>query len=153
MARGSGLNPNTDVVRFGVVDNLGPFAFYVEVAGTALQGGGPSPGTMDSVRIFVDIDGSATTGYRVDGLGADRMIDISGYGGAVLSATLWEFDSNRNSRDWNGWIKGTSTAAAAGGPPERARAGWRRAHRPPRPSEPPPRPRWRGAETGRCPAR
>src|SRR5207245_2695280 len=52
MARGSGLNPNIDVVRFGVVDNLGPFAFYVEVAGTALQGGGPSPGTMDSMRIF-----------------------------------------------------------------------------------------------------
>src|SRR2546425_9117634 len=58
MARGSGLNPNIDVVRFGVVDNFGPFAFYVEVAGTALQGGGPSPGTMDSERIFVDIDGS-----------------------------------------------------------------------------------------------
>src|SRR3989475_533835 len=124
MARDSGLNPNIDVVRFGVVDNLGPFAFYVEVAGTALQGGGPSPGTMDSVRIFVDIDGSATTGYRVDGLGADRMLDISGYGGAVLSATLWEFDSNRDSRDWNGWIKGTSTAAAAGGPRIEAEAEW-----------------------------
>src|SRR2546428_7441749 len=85
MARGSGLNPNIDVVRFGVVDNLGPFAFYVEVAGTALQGGGPSPGTMDSMRIFVDIDGSATTGYRVDGLGADRMLDVSGYGGRGCS--------------------------------------------------------------------
>ncbi|TLZ78117.1 MAG: hypothetical protein E6K08_01800, partial [Methanobacteriota archaeon] len=124
MARGSGLNPNIDVVRFGVVDNFGPFAFYVEVAGTALQGGGPSPGTMDSVRIFVDIDGSAATGYRVDGLGADRMIDVSGYGGAVLSGTLWEFDSNRDSRDWNGWIKGTSTAAAAGGPRIEAEAEW-----------------------------
>src|SRR2546427_5205655 len=86
MARGSCLNPNIDVVRFGVVDNFGPFAFYVEVAGTALQGGGPSPGTMDSVRIFVDIDGSATTGYRVDGLGADRMLDVSGYGGGGPSA-------------------------------------------------------------------
>ena len=124
MARGSGLNPNIDVVRFGVVDNFGPFAFYVEVAGTALQGGGPSPGTMDSVRIFVDIDGSAATGYRVDGLGADRMIDVSGYGGAVLSGTLWEFDSNRDSRDWNGWIKGTSTAAAASGPRIEAEAEW-----------------------------
>src|SRR5438552_19056937 len=123
MARGSGLNPNIDVVRFGVVDNLGPFAFYVEVAGTALQGGGPSPGTMDSMRIFVDIDGLATTGYRVDGLGADRMLDVSGYGGAVLSATLWGFDSNRGSRAWEGWTKGTSTAAAAGGPRFEGEAG------------------------------
>src|SRR2546428_9850816 len=79
---------------------------------------------MDSMRIFVDIDGSATTGYHVDGLGADRMLDVSGYGGAVLSATLWEFDSNRDSRDWNGWIKGTPTAAAASGPRIEAEAEW-----------------------------
>src|SRR5256712_5435837 len=124
MARGSGLNPNTEVVRVGVVDNLGPIPIYVGGAGTALPGGGASPGVMDSVRIFVDIDGSATTGYRVDGLGADRMLDVSGYGGAVLSATLWEFDSNRDSRDWDGWVKGTSTAAAAGGPRIEAAAEW-----------------------------
>src|SRR5256886_1520982 len=115
MASGGVLNPNVDVVRFGVVPNLGPMAFYVEVAGTALMGGGPAPGMMDTVRIFVDIDGSSSTGYRIDGFGADRMIDISGYRGKVLSSTLWEFDSNRNQRDWNGWINGTGTPAAASG--------------------------------------
>ncbi|MGI0150081.1 MAG: hypothetical protein ACREDF_11200, partial [Thermoplasmata archaeon] len=124
MGAGSVLNPNVDVVRFGVVNNLGRFAFYVEVAGSAFLGGGPSLGTMDAVRIFVDIDGSAATGYRIDGLGADRMIDVSGYGGAVLSSTLWEFDSNRDPRDWNGWIKGTSTPAAATGSRIEAEAEW-----------------------------
>src|SRR2546428_13815123 len=79
------------------------------------MGGGPAPGMMDTVRIFVDIDGSSSTGYRIDGFGADRMIDISGYRGKVLSSTLWEFDSNRNQRDWNGWIKGSGTPAAARG--------------------------------------
>src|SRR5207244_8565747 len=58
MAMDGVLNPNVDVVRFGVTPNLGPFAFYVEVAGSALAGGGPPPGTMDTVRIFVDIDRS-----------------------------------------------------------------------------------------------
>ena len=124
MASGGVLNPNVDVVRFGVVPNLGPMAFYVEVAGTALMGGGPAPGMMDTVRIFVDIDGSSSTGYRIDGFGADRMIDISGYRGKVLSSTLWEFDSNRNQRDWNGWIKGTGTPAAASGSRIEVEAQW-----------------------------
>src|SRR5205823_3848976 len=113
-----------DVTRFGVMPNLGPFAFYVEVAGSALMGGGASPGTMDTVRIFVDIDGSASTGYRIDGLGADRLIDVSGHDGAVLSSTLWEFDSNRNQQDWNGWIKGTATPAAASGSRLEVEAEW-----------------------------
>src|SRR2546421_3051370 len=124
MASGGVLNPNVDVVRFGVVPNLGPMAFYVEVAGTALMGGGPAPGMMDTVRIFIDIDGSSSTGYRIDGVGADRMIDISGYRGKVLSSTLWEFDSNRNQRDWNGWIKGTGTPAAASGSRIEVEAQW-----------------------------
>src|SRR6267143_6724396 len=125
MASGGVLNPNVDIVRFGVVPNLGPIAFFVEVAGSALSGGGPlSPGTMDTVRIFIDIDGSASTGYRIDGLGADRMIEVSGYSGRVQSSTLWEFDSNRNQRDWNGWIKGTATPAAASGSRIEAEAQW-----------------------------
>src|SRR6266508_1901560 len=33
---GSVSNTNVDIVRFGVVDNLGPFAFYVQVRGIAL---------------------------------------------------------------------------------------------------------------------
>src|SRR5206468_3069356 len=111
MASGGVLNPNVDIVRFGVVPNLGPIAFFVEVAGSALMGGGPSPGTMDTVRIFIDIDGSASTGYRIDGLGADRMNEVSGYAGRLQSSTLWEFDSNRNHLDWNGWSKGTATPA------------------------------------------
>ncbi|HWM52584.1 MAG TPA: ATPase domain-containing protein, partial [Thermoplasmata archaeon] len=124
MGPGATLNPNIDVVRFGVVNNLGPYAFYVQVAGSALAGGGPSPGTMDTMRIFVDIDASAATGYRIDGLGADRMIEVSGRNGTVLSSTLWEFDSNRNQQDWNGWIKGTATPAAASGSRIETEAQW-----------------------------
>src|SRR5207249_4276486 len=124
MGPGATLNPNIDVVRFGMVNNLGPYAFYVQVAGSALAGGGPSPGTMDTVRIFVDIDASSDTGYRIDGLGADRLIEISGHGGTVLSSTFWEFDSNRDQRDWNGWIKGTATQAAASGSQIEAEAEW-----------------------------
>src|SRR5207244_8818582 len=61
---------------------------------------------------------------QIDGLGADRMIEVSGYGGVVLSSVLWEFDANRDVRDWNGWIKGTGTPAAASGSQIEAEAEW-----------------------------
>jgi len=118
------MNPNIDIVRFGIADNLDYLAFYVEVAGTVLQGGGPSPGTMDAVRIFVDTDNSSGTGYRIDGIGADRMIEISGYGGVLGASELWEFDANRNPNDWSGWIKGTGTPAAVSGSRIETEAEW-----------------------------
>src|SRR5207247_9392174 len=90
----------------------------------APRGRGPSAGARARGGIFVDIDASAASGYGIDGLGADRMIDISGHGGTVLSSTLWEFDSNRDQRDWNGWIKGTATQAAASGSQIEAEAEW-----------------------------
>lgn len=125
MAMGpGGTNPNVDIVSFGMIENLGPYAFYVRVAGSALQGGGAPPGTMDSVRILVDTDGSATTGYLIDGIGADRLIEVSGYAGTVRTSTLWEFDSNRDVRDWHGWIKGTATPAAISGSQIEAEAEW-----------------------------
>jgi len=124
MGAGGVPNPNVDIVRFGVVPNLGPVAFYVEVAGSILMGGGATQGTMDTDRIFVDIDGAASTGYRIDGLGADRMIEVSGHNGSVVGSTLWEFDSNQNQRDWSGWIKGTATPAAASGSRLEAEADW-----------------------------
>src|SRR3989442_4305024 len=62
MAGGGVLNPNVDVVRFGVTPNLGPFAFYVEVAGSALAGGGPPPGTMDTGANFDVIEGTSSMG-------------------------------------------------------------------------------------------
>lgn len=124
MVSGESVDPNIDVVRFGVIDNLGPQAFYVQVVGSALQGGGASPGTMDTVRIFVDVDGTTSTGYRIDGLGADRLIEIAGYGGIVRQSTLWEFDANRDPLDWSGWIKGTATPAASSGSEVEAEAEW-----------------------------
>ena len=117
-------NSNILIVRFGTMDNIDSLAFYVEVAGTILSGGGGTPGRMDSVRIFLDVDNSSATGYQVNGIGADRVLEIAGYGGRVLAATLREFDANRDVRDWNGWIKGTPIEAAVSGSKLEAQAAW-----------------------------
>src|SRR3989442_811250 len=49
---GTGLNPNVDILRFGVADNLDYLAFFAKTNGTALRGG-DSPPTMDTFRFFL----------------------------------------------------------------------------------------------------
>src|SRR3990172_8403767 len=114
---------NIDLVRFGVADNLDYLAFYFQVNGTALAGGG-SPPTVDTFRAFIDVDRDPATGYAVRGHGADRLIELSGWGGAVNASTLWEWDTNRDPKDWNGWIKAASIPAAVAGASAEAQVDW-----------------------------
>jgi len=106
--------PNIDLVRFGVTDNVEFLAFYFEVAGQALVGGG-SPRLMDTFRAFLDVDRDSDTGYQVAGHGADRLIEVSGSGGRVQNSVLFEWDTSRDPLDWNGWIKSAFISAAAQG--------------------------------------
>ena len=115
--------PNIDLVRFGVSDNVEYLAFYFEVAGTALAGGG-SPPIMDTFRAFLDVDRDSDTGYLVAGLGADRLVEVSGSGGRVQHAQLSEWDAARDPLDWSGWIKSTFMSAAAQGPRVEAHVVW-----------------------------
>src|SRR5256712_11533160 len=129
----TGLNPNVDIVRFGVADNVDYLAFFAEVNGTALQGG-DSPPTMDTFRFFIDTDRDASTGYRVGGLGADRLVEVSGWHGTVNASSLSEWDTNRIPSDWRGGVKaGAGTPAGAGGRVE-GPGGWLP---PPSPQAPP----------------
>ena len=119
----AGVATNIDLVRFGVADNLDYLAFYFQVNGTALAGGG-SPPTVDTFRAFIDVDRDPATGYAVRGHGADRLIELSGWGGAVNASTLWEWDTNRDPKDWNGWIKAASIPAAVAGASAEAQVDW-----------------------------
>ena len=118
-----GMNPNVDIVRFGVTDNGDALAFLIAVNGSALRGG-DTPPTVDRFDIFLDTDRVASTGYRVDGIGADRMIEINGWHGSVTGSSVFEWDSNRDGYDWRGWIKGTGASAAAVANRIEAEAGW-----------------------------
>ena len=105
------VDANVDIQRFGTFDNRDRLAFYAEVRGSALTGGGAPP-RYDSLCIFLDTDQNAATGYVVAGMGADRLLEVSGWGGRVNRTTFSEWDTNRASRDWNGWIKSASIPAA-----------------------------------------
>src|SRR5439155_24886149 len=82
------------------------------------------PPTVDVFRVFLDTDRDAATGYRVDGLGADRMLQVSGWHGAVNTSTLFEWDTNRDAFDWRGWTKGTPAQAAVSGSRVEAQVDW-----------------------------
>jgi hypothetical protein len=107
-------SPNVDLRRIGMVDNGDRLAFYVEVDGQVLSGGGV-PLRHDSLRVFLDIDRDSATGYHVSGIGAERMAAISGSGGRVAGASLFEWDSGRAVLDWNGWTAPRPISAAAVG--------------------------------------
>ncbi|MEE9490101.1 MAG: tetratricopeptide repeat protein, partial [Thermoplasmata archaeon] len=106
------LNPNIDIVETAVYDDSGFLTFYVQVLGTMLQGNGDE--LQDTVFIFMDMDGSGATGYRIEGLGADRMIEVLGSDNTVDRAVMYEFDAGRGSDDWNGWFKPRTLRAVAG---------------------------------------
>ncbi|HEV8595964.1 MAG TPA: ATPase domain-containing protein [Thermoplasmata archaeon] len=119
----AGVPPNVDIVGFGVRDNVDSLAFYLQVNGTALMGGG-NPPSVDTIRIFLDLDRNASTGYFIDGYGADRLIELSGWNGAIQARKLFEWDSTRSSLDWSGWIKGAEVSAAVGGARVEAEVAW-----------------------------
>ena len=54
-----------------------------------------------TLRIFIDSDDNAETGYSIPGIGADQMIELYGKNQAILSSVLYTFNNNRDSTDWN----------------------------------------------------
>jgi len=124
LAPEASLDPDVDFVRVAVTDNVDFLSFYAEVRGNILSGEPGGAQTMDALFIFIDVDGSPSTGYRVQGLGADRLIEISGWSGWVASALLREFDANADPDDWSGWIKAAKVTAVALGARVEFQADW-----------------------------
>ena len=116
------LNPNVDIVETAVYDDSGFLTFYAQVLGTMLQGNGDE--LQDTIFIFMDMDGSGATGYRIEGLGADRMIEVLGSDNTVDQAVMYEFDTERDNDDWNGWFKPRTLRAVAGSSYLEAEVDW-----------------------------
>ena len=68
-----------------------------------------------TLRILIDSDNDATTGYALPGMGADHVIEIYGQAQTVRSSVLYTFDDSRDSHDWNGFTMLTGLNARASG--------------------------------------
>ncbi|MEM3395999.1 MAG: FG-GAP-like repeat-containing protein [Thermoplasmata archaeon] len=62
--------------------------FYAKVSGSLFNGANNG---YDALIIFVDTDANANTGYRIENLGADAKIEVSGYAGEIRSAVASRF--------------------------------------------------------------
>ena len=101
----SSVNPNIEIINYTVNCSQYRVSFYLEVAGKMLAGQ-PNGTEMDCVHIFIDSDMNPATGYRIKGIGADYMINITGRGGKINSSELQTYDTSRDSKgfDWNAWV-------------------------------------------------
>jgi len=57
----------------------------------------------ESFYLFVDSDGSNTTGYIMESIGADYMLQLTGWDSTVSSTSISEYPSSPDQYDWNAW--------------------------------------------------
>lgn len=67
------------------------------------------------VRVFVDTDADARTGFDLGGFGAEMMLEGAGMGGSLRAEALFAFESGRSSDDWHGWVQSGPGALAVRG--------------------------------------
>ena len=56
----------------------------------------------DGLMAFIDSDGNPATGYTVQGLGADYLVDVYGWNGAIQGKRLGIF-SGQDQLNWSAW--------------------------------------------------
>src|SRR3989475_10442213 len=64
------------------------------------------------LRVFVDLDNVTWSGYSIGGLGADRMVEVSGTAGRVRTAGLYAFAGNYPG-EWS-WLPLANVSFALG---------------------------------------
>ena len=58
----------------------------------------------DSFYLFVDSDGSNSTGYDMESIGADYMLQLTGWDNTVNSTSVSEYSSSSDQYNWSAWI-------------------------------------------------
>jgi uncharacterized repeat protein (TIGR01451 family) len=86
---------------------------YASVRGRALAGQyTPGLNSTASIYAFIDGDRNPNTGYSVGSMGADYLLEISGWRGDRESAVLKTFDPSKNRTNWLGFDSGAAASAA-----------------------------------------
>jgi hypothetical protein len=119
-------NKNIDLREVKTDSDANNLYFYFRVDGKVMMGtnspralvrpaGGPggNPGPApelpplnggDAAYIFIDNDSKASTGYAIDGIGADYLLQVMGRNGVVESSSYLSFNGGKNQGLWS-WTK------------------------------------------------
>ncbi len=101
-------NVNINIINYHAIkDNL-HYNFYLQVYGSMLNGVENKMDNerligLDNIHIFLDSDNNLSTGYSIQNLGADYVIEIQGYNGMVLNFRLKMFEKKSDRLNWCGW--------------------------------------------------
>ncbi|MEW5937826.1 MAG: hypothetical protein AB1665_08440, partial [Candidatus Thermoplasmatota archaeon] len=107
-------NGNVEIVSCGAVVDGQDLALYLKVKGRMLNGGAPTNMSLDTLHIFIDADMNPSTGYRINGIGADWRVKIDGWDNKIEGNELLRFNELKNQNNWNAFSREGSVSAAVG---------------------------------------
>jgi len=95
-----------DIQEYSIVISGDRVYGYIATAGTMF----PQGDRPDSYFVFFEMDNDPGTGYIIDGIGADTMVEISGWNGSVRpsSSRVYDFSSTAERNAFTGWESGRS---------------------------------------------
>ncbi|ODS37678.1 MAG: hypothetical protein A7315_03895 [Candidatus Altiarchaeales archaeon WOR_SM1_79] len=107
------FNPNVDIVDYRVDARLQELSFYLRVEGDMLEGEPGGNRLVDTAYIFIDKDRDSTSGYFINGIGADYMLEVCGWEGKIIGSILYTYEQVE--QDWNNWESVTTISSAVSG--------------------------------------
>lgn len=102
-------NPDVSISAYAVKADVRGSYFYIATAGTVMNG---ADGGADGFYIFVDRDGDEGTGYLVRNMGADHLIAVVGWDGAVALTATYVFGSSASQDDYAGFERSSDPLVA-----------------------------------------
>ncbi|MEM4729540.1 MAG: DUF835 domain-containing protein [Thermoplasmata archaeon] len=111
------LNPGINIVEWAALSKEGSLYVYIRTQGNILSGAKNSTTKMydyDTLRIYLDADLSAATGFLVGGVGAEYMVAIIGWENKAQEMRYYSFTDNLTSPWLPLSVSGLTTMRASG---------------------------------------
>jgi len=90
--------PATNITEWSIATQSSDLFFYLRTEANMMS----SP-SAESYYLFVDSDGSNSTGYVMESIGADYMLELTGWDSAVKSTSLSRYSSSSDQYNWTAW--------------------------------------------------
>jgi hypothetical protein len=101
-------NPYTNLVECRTLTHDNVLEFYIQTELDIFGGESQIKNQDDNpnlykLDIFIDHDLNPSTGYQIQGFGADELIELQGHNGVITHTNSYYFEPNQNNLDWNSW--------------------------------------------------
>jgi len=94
-------SPEIDIAQYSIVVRQSTIYCYLSTMGQMFTTGSER---ANAFYVFFDTDGNGRTGYFVEGIGADLMVEIIGWNGTVQIERACGFATGADPHDFNGFV-------------------------------------------------